>query len=64
MFARHSAATIAECRESESRQRKLLELLSVVQDLSSFVMGMDAKLDLIVELLGGEDEQEGNRADS
>jgi hypothetical protein len=43
---------------------ELLELIVVVQDLSSFVMGMDTKLDLIVELLGGEDEQEGNRADS
>jgi hypothetical protein len=43
---------------------ELLELIVVVQALSSFVMGMDAKLDLIVELLGGEDEQEGNRADS
>jgi hypothetical protein len=43
---------------------ELLELIAAVQDLSSFVMGMDAKLDLIVELLGGEDEEEGNRADS
>ena len=39
-------------------------MLAVVQDLSSFVMGMDAKLDLIIELVGGEDEEEGNRADS
>jgi hypothetical protein len=43
---------------------ELLELIAVVQDLSSFVMGMDAKLELIVELLGGEDEEEGNRADA
>jgi hypothetical protein len=42
---------------------ELLELLAVVQDLSSFVMGMDAKLDLIIELVGGEDEEEENRAD-
>ena len=33
---------------------ELLELIAVVHDLSSFVMGMDAKLELIVELLGGE----------
>jgi hypothetical protein len=42
---------------------ELLELMAVVQDLSSFVMGMDAKLDLIIELVGGEDEEEENRAD-
>jgi hypothetical protein len=43
---------------------ELLELISLVSDLGSFVMGMDAKLELIVELLGGEDEEEGNRTDA
>ena len=45
-------------------QPELVELLAVVQDLGSFLMGMDAKLELIIELLGGEDGEERNSADS
>jgi hypothetical protein len=43
---------------------ELVEQIAVVQDLGSFLMGMDAKLELIIELLGDEDGEEGNRADS
>jgi len=50
-------------RKAESSQ-VLSELTAVVRDLGSFLMGMDAKLELIIELLGDEDGEEGNRADS
>jgi len=38
--------------------------IAVVEDLSAFVMSMDARLELIIELLGGEDGEEGTGADS
>jgi len=44
--------------------QELFELIAIVQDLSAFVMSMDAKLELIIELLGGEDGEEGSGADS
>jgi hypothetical protein len=50
-------------RKAESSS-ELVELIAVIQDLGSFLMGMDAKLELIIELLGDEDGEEGNRADS
>jgi hypothetical protein len=43
---------------------ELIELLGLVREIGTFLMGMDAKLDLIVQLLGGEDDEEGNRANS
>jgi hypothetical protein len=43
---------------------ELVELIALVHEIGRFLMGMDAKLDRIVELLGGEDGEEGNRADS
>jgi hypothetical protein len=43
---------------------ELVELVALVRDIGKFLMGMDAKLDRIIELLGGEDDEEGNRADS
>jgi hypothetical protein len=39
-------------------------MVALVREIGRFLMGMDARLDRIVELLGGEDGEEGNRADS
>jgi hypothetical protein len=47
-------------RRKREPMPELLELLALVQDLGSYLMGMDAKLELIIELLGGEDGEEGN----
>jgi hypothetical protein len=43
---------------------ELVEPAALVREIGTFLMRMDARLDRIVEFLGGEDGEEGNRADS
>jgi hypothetical protein len=57
------AGTIGVVWRKPDPAPELVELIAALQELGSFLMGMDAKLELI-ELLGGENGEEGNRADS
>ena len=54
-------------RRRDEPPESLLETLARIRELSSFIMGMDAKLDMIIGLLDNDDaeeEEDGNRADS
>jgi hypothetical protein len=54
-------------RRRDEPSAELLETLARIRELSSFIMGMDAKLDVIIGLLDNDDaeeEEDGNRADS